>query len=137
MKLIETPAFLYSIRCNKQMPIWDGKLEILEGVHHTTDSTDTLGRRKPSKFLSGNKRRVVHDQEGMVYNGMVWLSEKNDPEAIARLINSEKLRVDMLLDFVDQANETIKKLKVCRAASISCRKEIQKKEVTSQKKHIL
>jgi hypothetical protein len=97
-KTIHDKAYLYSL--------WSGKLKVYEGPIYGTEYSDT------GTFKTKEKRFKCSNQEGVVANSVVWLSEKDDKRAKKILIEyweSGKAVLQERIDNYDKKIEVIKK----------------------------
>lgn len=86
-------AYLYSI--------WSGKLVVREGyVRHTSclNRSEKLGY---FIILKNDEKRSQSIKPGVVYNGMVWLTENDPNKAIELLISDKQFKIDDLRDKID------------------------------------
>lgn len=87
-------AYLYSI--------WSGKLVVREGyVRHTSCLKTTEKDLGYFIILKNNEKRAQSIKPGVVYNGMVWLTENDPNKAIDLLIADKQFKINGLQDKID------------------------------------
>lgn len=87
-------AYLYSI--------WSGKLVVREGcVRHTSCLKTTEKDLGYFIIRKNNEKRAQSIKPGVVYNGMVWLTENNLNKAIELLISDKQIKIDDLRSKMD------------------------------------
>lgn len=98
-------GYLYSI--------WSGRLRVFEGEVVTVERKyDSYGIRKQSSyFLVNAKKKVTCGEEpGVIYNKMVWLTERNDDIGRKLLIEYEEVCIEQLKEKIDNHKYVIKLL---------------------------